>query len=284
VPEGFSPASDVPIRVRAVFWDDSQEQQPPTDRRLVAVAAVALVLALLGTLVSLLALAGQRREASAVRGDVVKLQRQLATLKKRDARLSGRLNTAEAAVKRKEAGIAPLAKRVLRSVFTIETRNGLGSAFVGWQEDGVSYLITAHHVVAKQLGDNVVVTRKAGGSWSGEIVSEDAKRDLAVVRINGRPKGAKPLWQRALNTRPRPGDRLLLAGSPYGLEGTVTTGIVSRVTPRWIQTDAAANPGNSGGPAVDERGRVVGVLVMGGGQNVNFVVPIRAACAKVRDC
>lgn len=267
-----------------MYWDDSQQPPPPVDRRLVGLTAVALVLAVLGTLVSLLALSGQRREASAVRADVVKLKRQLATLKKRDARLSGRLNNAEAAVKRKEAGIAPLAKRVLRSVFTIETRHGLGSAFVAWQEDGVSYLITAHHVVEKQLGDNVVVTRKAGGSWAGEIVSEDPKRDLAVVRINGRPKGAKPLWQRPLNTRPRAGDRLLLAGSPYGLEGTVTTGIVSRVTPRWIQTDAAANPGNSGGPAVDERGRVVGVLVMGGGQNVNFVVPIRAACRKVRDC
>ena len=268
-----------------MYYDDQIEAVPPApDRRHLRLAILAVVLAVCGTLVSVVALASQRSETAAMRADVAKVQSQLAAMRKRDAKLSGRLSTAEAAVKRKEVGIAPLAKRVLKSVFTIETKSGLGSGFVAWQEDGVSYLITAQHVVAEQLGSNVVVTRKAGGSWAGEIVSEDPKRDLAVVRINGRPKGAKPLWQRALNTRPREGDRLLLAGSPYGLEGTVTTGIVSRVTARWIQTDAAANPGNSGGPAVDERGRVVGVLVMGGGQNVNFVVPIRLACKKIRRC
>jgi S1-C subfamily serine protease len=269
-----------------MYYDEDIEEQPrPTaDRRVIVLAVVAIVLAAGGTLVSVLALAGQRHETAAVRADVAKVQRQLAALKTRDAKLSGRLTSTEASVRRKEVGIAPLAKRVLESVFTIETRTGLGSGFVAWQEDGVSFLITAQHVVAEQMGSNVVVTRKSGGSWAGEIVAEDPKRDLAVVRINGRPSGAKPLWQRALNTRPREGDRLLLAGSPYGLEGTVTTGIVSRVTPRWIQTDAAANPGNSGGPAVDERGRVVGVLVSGGGQNVNFVVPIRLACTTVRRC
>jgi S1-C subfamily serine protease len=269
-----------------MYYDDQIEEPgvPTFDRRLIALAVVAVVLAAGGTLVSIFALAGQRHETAAVRADVAKVQLQLAALKTRDAKLSGRLSSAEAAVRRKEVGIAPLAKRVLRSVFTIETRSGLGSGFVAWQEDGVSYLVTAQHVVAEQMGANVVVTRKSGGSWAGEIVAEDPKRDLAVVRINGRPEGAKPLWQRALNTRSREGDRLLLAGSPYGLEGTVTTGIVSRVTPRWIQTDAAANPGNSGGPAVDEHGRVVGVLVKGGGQNVNFVVPIRLACKTVRHC
>jgi S1-C subfamily serine protease len=83
---------------------------------------------------------------------------------------------------------------------------------------------------------------------------------------------------------PRAGDELLLLESLYGLYGTVTTGIVSRVTARAIQTDAAANPGNSGGPALDREGRVVGVLVAGGGVNINFAVPIRLACAKLRRC
>ena len=173
-----------------MYYDEQQENPPVSSRRPVALGVTAMAVALVGLALSLLALAGQRRETSAMRADVAKVEQQLTALKRRDARLSGRLNTAEAAVKRKEAGIAPLAKRVLRSVFTIETRNGLGSGFVAWQENGVSYLITAEHVVAEQLGDNVVVTRKAGGSWAGEIVAEDSKRDLAVVRINGRPKGA----------------------------------------------------------------------------------------------
>jgi serine protease Do len=75
-----------------------------------------------------------------------------------------------------------------------------------------------------------------------------------------------------------------VVGSPYGLEGTVTTGIVSRVTYDEIQTDAAANPGNSGGLAVDSNGNVVGVLLSGGGENLNFLVPIQRACVSVRSC
>ncbi len=51
-----------------------------------------------------------------------------------------------------------------------------------------------------------------------------------------------------------------------------------------IQTDAAANPGNSGGPALDRQGRVVGVLVAGGGENINFAIPIARACVKLRRC
>src|SRR4029453_3693945 len=97
-----------------------------------------------------------------------------------------------------------------------------------------------------------------------------------------RPGGSPPLWQRARRGSPKTGDQLLLVGSPYGLGGTVTTGIVSRVTRQAVQTDAAANPGNSGGPAVDRKGRVVGVLVAGGGQNVNFAIPIARVCAKLR--
>ena len=64
----------------------------------------------------------------------------------------------------------------------------------------------------------------------------------------------------------------------------MTTGVVSRVSPKLIQTDAAANPGNSGGPAVDRQGRVVGVLVSGGGENINFAVPIQRVCIKLRQC
>ena len=64
----------------------------------------------------------------------------------------------------------------------------------------------------------------------------------------------------------------------------MTRGVVSRVTRDAIQTDAAANPGNSGGPAIERRGRVVGVLVGGGGENVNFAVPIARVRAALRSC
>jgi S1-C subfamily serine protease len=64
----------------------------------------------------------------------------------------------------------------------------------------------------------------------------------------------------------------------------VTSGVVSRVTTRVIQTDAAANPGNSGGPALDRNGNVVGVLLAGAGENLNFTVPVGRVCLKLRAC
>lgn len=117
----------------------------------------------------------------------------------------------------------------------------------------------------------------------GTVVSTDETNDLALLATTGTVGPA--LWQTPqLGASPLVGDALLLVGSPYGLEGTVTQGVVSRVTYDEIQTDAAANPGNSGGPAVDRQGQVVGVLLEGGGENLNFAVPIQRACVSLRSC
>jgi S1-C subfamily serine protease len=224
------------------------------------------------------------------RTQVAALQRQLdaqvGALRNRNASLAGRVASTQRRLARKDAGIAPLAAQVLKSVFTIETPGGwLGAGFAAWTEDGDTYFVTANHVVSHSgTTNNYVSVKRKGGSWSGEIMRRDRANDLALVRVSGRPAGATPLWQRAEITAPRAGDQLLLVGSPYGLEGTVTTGIVSRVTRRAIQTDAAANPGNSGGPALDRSGRVVGVLLSGGGENLNFAVPIARACMALRAC
>jgi S1-C subfamily serine protease len=221
------------------------------------------------------------RDGLAVR--VSALEDRLNGLSGRDAALANRLGSAEKRLKQRDQGIAPLAKRMLRSVFTVETDSGLGSGFVAWRDGDASYLLTAAHVVEDQLSGTVTITRK-GGSWSGEVAGIDLRNDLAVIRVNGRPAGAAPLWQNPKGGPPRQGDELLLIGSPFGLRGTVTTGIVSRVMAKYIQTDAAANPGNSGGPALTKNGRIVGVLVMGGAQNLNFAVRVDRACAKLRDC
>jgi S1-C subfamily serine protease len=170
----------------------------------------------------------------------------------------------------------------------VETDYGLGSGFVAWQDGGATYLVTAHHVIEGQPSAGVTISRK-GGSWAGTIEAVDARNDLALIRISGKPAGAAPLWQRVGGRgRPKAGDELILIGSPFGLQGTVTTGVVSRVTANEIQTDAAANPGNSGGPAIDKQGRIVGVLVSGVnpalGQNLNFAVPIDRVCVRLRRC
>jgi S1-C subfamily serine protease len=252
-------------------------------RRLPGAAAIAFIVALTAVAVAGSAWFELRRtvhsERTARRAEVAGLQRRLEAL---DARLSTRVGSAERTLKRRDAGIAPLAKRVLRSVFTVETDAGLGTGFVGWQDADGLYVITADHVV-KDASSSVTLTR-AGHSWRGDVDAEDAANDLAVIRINGRPAGAAPLWQSPSPHPPVVGDQVLLVGSPFGLSGTVTTGVVSRVTTKVVQTDAAANPGNSGGPAVDKHGRVVGVLVAGGGENINFAIRIDRACAKLRDC
>jgi S1-C subfamily serine protease len=206
-----------------------------------------------------------------------RVQRQLRDVYSDNTKLASRISSTE-----RDVSVAPLARRVQRSVFTLGAGSKIGTAFAAWHVDGGTYLITANHVVEGHTG--TVTLDKKDGSWEGEVVRRDPKNDLALVFVDGSPKGAAPLWQHAVTPKPTVGDRLLLAGSPYGLGGTVTTGIVSRVTRRSIQTDAAANPGNSGGPAVDRKGRVVGVLLAGGGENLNFAVRIDRACARLRSC
>jgi len=253
-------------------------------RPLLSLILASLVLAAAGA--SAYALASVRaRDAQVVelRREVSAVRVQVGALQTRNAELAGRVRTTERTLRRRETGVAPLAPRVLRSVFTVETPTGLGSGFAAWREDGATYLVTAYHVVEDLGGGTVTVARK-GGTWSGDIAGVDPKHDLAVIRISGRPANAAPLWQSPRKAPPRTGSELLLVGSPFGLEGTVTTGVVSRVTKRYIQTDAAANPGNSGGPALDRTGRIVGVLVSGGGENINFAIPIRHVCAKLRRC
>ena len=221
--------------------------------------------------------AGRAAEVHAQR-----VEHELAVLQRHNSRIEGRVTATQRQLRRQDASVAPLAARVLRSVFTIEVDRGLGSAFVAWVDADASYLITADHVV-EGSSRSVTIERK-GGSWDGEVIGRDPKNDLALVRVSGHPQSAAPLWQKPGKGRPQTGQTLLLIGSPFGLGGTVTTGIVSRVLEHEIQTDAAANPGNSGGPAIDRTGRVVGVLVAGGGENINFAKRIELACQKLRRC
>jgi S1-C subfamily serine protease len=261
-------------------YDEYESGRTFTPARLVAGAAV---LAALG--VSLFAVATAREQSLQVdilRNDVRELEGRLEDFRLADEQLSGRVKASETKLKQKDQGVAPLAARVLESVFTVDTDEGLGAGFAGWIEGGELYVVTAAHVV-QGVGQKVTLERN-NGSWAAEVVKRDRGRDLAVLRVEGKPAGAKPLWQKPSANRPRVGETLVLVGSPFGLGGTVTSGVVSRVGAKEIQTDAAANPGNSGGPAVDRKGRIVGVLVAGGGQNINFAVPIGRLCGSLRSC
>jgi len=265
-------------------WGEEEDQQPARD---VAVAPiVACALAGVAALIAVWAWHGQHAasgERAALRHQVAALQQSVNKLSGHDTKLTSRLGSAEKTLQRRDAGVAPLAKRALRSVFTVETRVGIGSGFVAWRDADASYLLTAAHVVNGEVSGTVTITRK-GRSWPADIQGIDEKNDLAVLRVGSNLAGAAPLWQNPHVPPAQQGDQVLLIGSPYGLSGTVTTGIVSRVTAQTIQTDAAANPGNSGGPALDKAGHVVGILVSGGGENINFAIRVQRACAKLRAC
>jgi S1-C subfamily serine protease len=243
-----------------------------------ALAAVALAVAGLALWREQAALdAGRAADLHAQR-----VEHELASMQGSEAATAARISRTQRQLRAHDQSVAPLATRVLKSVFTIETPTKIGSGFLAWVDRDGSYLVTANHVIS-DAGGTVTITRR-GGSWSADIVARDPANDLALIRANGRPAHAAPLWQHPRRRPPRTGEQLLLVGSPFGLGGTVTTGIVSRVTPKAIQTDAAANPGNSGGPAIDRDGRVVGILVAGGGENINFAVRIERACARLRRC
>jgi S1-C subfamily serine protease len=249
-----------------------------------AVAATVLLVAALA--VSLLSyLDGTRPgELRALRAQIGSLIRETSVLSGQNQALAHRLRRLEKHPAT-TTGVTMLAQRVLRSVFTVDTPEGLGTGWAAWSADGDTYLITANHVVADAVaaGSRTVKVERKNRTWSGQVIRQDSTNDLATVRVRGLI--APGLWQNPqLGLVPSPGDELVLVGSPYGLEGTVTTGVVSRVTYDSVQTDAAANPGNSGGPALDQQGDVVGVLLSGGGENLNFTVPIQRACVTLRHC
>ncbi|WP_458189897.1 S1C family serine protease [Haladaptatus sp. NG-WS-4] len=155
-------------------------------------------------------------------------------------------------------------------------RTGAGSGFV-YDDEG--HVVTNFHVV----GDaDEIELRFSDGDWrTGRVVGRDVNTDLAVVRVGEPPPYAKPL-QMAEDT-PTPGQRVAALGNPMGLDGTITTGVVSGTNrslptgngfaiPDTVQTDAAINPGNSGGPLVTLDGEVVGVNRARQGDNIGFAI------------
>ncbi|HEV8603709.1 MAG TPA: S1C family serine protease [Gaiellaceae bacterium] len=217
------------------------------------------------------------RELRVVRGD-------LSTAERQNEVLAGRLRGVTRRARKARLARTTLAARVRRSVFTVTASLDEGSGFVAWVKGRDTYVMTANHVVVLSVHRHELGVRVHSGTrvWLGRIVRTDPDNDLALIRVPRRI--GPPLWQRPVYVPPLVGDELLLVGSPLGYEGSVTSGVVGRVAYNEIQTDAAAYPGISGGPVVDEDGRVVGVLVSGEAENLNFAVPIDRACLKLRPC
>ena len=158
----------------------------------VVVSALAVLAAIGISLFAVASVREQKLQVDILRTDVRELEGRLEEFRLSDQELSGRLKTSETKLREKEQGIAPLAARVLKSVFTVKTDEGLGAGFAGWNEDGQLYVVTAAHVVS-EVGQQVLLERNTG-SWQAEVVKRDRGRDLAVLRVEGKPIGARPLW------------------------------------------------------------------------------------------
>ena len=182
--------------------------------------------------------------------------------------------------------LADMAERLLPSVVQIEADGAVGSGFVA--ADG-GLILTASHVVGRS--ETVTLRLQDGTSVSGAVVAVDKSIDTAVIRADEGATDLKPLPLGAL-ADVQVGEMTIAIGSPFGLSQTVTTGIVSALgrtvpTPMGelhdlIQTDAAINSGNSGGPLIDGEGRAIGIntaiaSASGGSDGIGFAVPVDQA-------
>ncbi len=159
-------------------------------------------------------------------------------------------------------------------------QRGEGSGFIIHEK---GYILTNAHVI--ENSDSVQIALSTGGLFKGKLIGMDRVADLALIKIDS--PDLLPVIPLGSSNELKPGDWVMAIGSPFGLDLTVTVGIVSAkgrslgATPYddFIQTDTPINPGNSGGPLINTNGEVVGIntAVMQMGQGLGFSLPVDLA-------
>ena len=168
-------------------------------------------------------------------------------------------------------------------------QKGTGSGFIINQE---GYVLTNEHVVRR--ADKIKVTLSDGREFDGEVIGSDVTSDMAIVKIKA---DHLPIVTLGNSDELRVGEIVIAIGNPYGLQQTVTMGVVSakgrsiptgiegHVYKNFIQTDTAINPGNSGGPLLNIKGEVVGIntAIIPYAQGIGFAIPINMAKRNIDD-
>jgi putative serine protease PepD len=182
-----------------------------------------------------------------------------------------------------------IAREVQSSIFTVATKSGLGSGWVARSGIGGSELVTNFHVVAEawNAGEVRVQVRQGDRTLEGTITRVQPGDDLATVHIADRFPPLPTAGQ-----RPQLGDAVLAVGSPLGLGGSVSLGVVSGFRSLegadYIQFSAPVSPGNSGGPVLDGQGRVIAITSAKfegrGVEALSLAIPVQTACATVVTC
>lgn len=166
----------------------------------------------------------------------------------------------------------------------MEVPQGQGSGFI-WDKSG--HIVTNFHVI--QGGDSFIISfHEDTKQYKAKLVGAEPKKDIAVLKLEEIPQGLKPVSMGDSDTL-LVGQKTMALGNPFGLDHTITSGIVSALDRKilgigdvtingMIQTDSSINPGNSGGPLLDSAGRVIGMNTMiysqsGGNAGVGFAVP-----------
>jgi serine protease Do len=169
------------------------------------------------------------------------------------------------------------------------TSQSLGSGFV-WSSEGI--IVTNNHVV--EGASRITVNFSDGTQVSAKLIGVDPDSDVAVLRVDAKNLLTAPI---GTSSDLLIGETVIAVGNPFGLSGTVTTGVVSalgrsvpskeagRTFTDFIQTDASINPGNSGGPLLNIEGRVIGIntMIYANAQGIGFAIPVDRAKKVIQD-